>query len=122
MKIMTCIECGTDMVPDIQRRRALAAGKSSLPAHRGRGLCAKDYSVAARAEALLDYDRNTADRDSLLDDMVTLVIERGITDTTALAKAADMAKGTLTTALWRAAKAGDERAIEVRSRLPWMNR
>jgi len=120
VKIMKCVECGTEMVPDLTRRRALAAGKSSLPAHRGRGLCAKDYSVAARAEALLDYDRNTADRDSLLEDMVTLVIDRGITDTTKLAEAAGMAKGTLTTALWRAAKAGDERAITVRARLPWM--
>jgi len=120
MKIMKCVECGTEMVPDLTRRRALAAGKSSLPAHRGRGLCAKDYSVAARAEALLDYDRNTADRDSLLEDMVTLVIDRGITDTAKLAEEAGMAKGTLTTALWRAAKAGDERAIAVRARLPWM--
>jgi len=122
MKIMKCVECGTEMVPDLTRRRALAAGKSSLPAHRGRGLCAKDYSVAARAEALLDYDRNTADRDTLLDDLVQLVVERGITDTGKLAEAADMAKGTLTTALWRAAKAGDERAILVRARLPWMHR
>ena len=73
-----------------------------------------------RAGTLLDYERKTLDTESMLEDAYLLVIEHEIRDTFVLAERIGLSEEALTRGLWRAAAAGDERAIEVRSLLPWM--
>lgn len=120
MRTMICVEGGEEIVPDLTRRRRLAAGKGSPRAHRGRGLCSACYSAAVRAGTLLDYERKTLDTESMLEDAYMLVMEHEIRDTAVLAKRIGLSREALTRGLQRAAEAGDERSIEVRSHLPWM--
>lgn len=108
------------MVPDHERRRLLAAGLPSPRSHRGRGLCSTCYEIARRSGAMLDHERLTVDTDSLLEDSLTLVVGRGMRRTSALARCFGMSQDAYTTTLRRAARAGDDRAIEIRSLLPGM--
>lgn len=117
---MICVECGVGMIPDQQWRRSPPPSWAGVKCHRGRGLCSTCYSRASRAGTLLDYERKTVDRESMLDDLVIMVLNRRNRDTATLAQRIGMSKDALTVALMRAARAGDERALEVRSHLPWM--
>lgn len=108
---MTC-RCGATVVP----RRSWKAGDTSRP-HAGRGLCAACHKREARAGALIDVPRPTAERDSLLAEALILVTERDINRPIPLAEKLGMSNDALTLALRRAARAGDPRAITIRARL-----
>lgn len=116
---MTCVECGCKMIPDQQRRKLPAAERKKIRAHRGRGLCSMCFSRASKSGELLDYERLTADRDSLLEDVGILVLERGVRHSGTIAHIAGVSQDALMKMLRLAARAGDERAIQIRAALPW---
>lgn len=116
---MTCVECGCDMIPDQQRRKLPVEERRGVRAHRGRGLCSMCFSRASKAGTLLDYERITADRDSLLEDVSILVLERGVRRSGDIAETTGVSQDALMKTLRLAARAGDERAIQIRAALPW---
>jgi len=117
---MKCVECSCKIMADQARRKLPPAERAQVRSHRGRGLCSRCYSVARKAGTLLDVERTTVDRDTFLEDAHMLVIEQGFDRASTIAERLNMSKDAVTKALLRGARAGDERAIVVRSRLAWL--
>lgn len=117
---MNCIECNVEIISNKRWRKMAAEEKAAAPfaCHRGRRLCIACYDRAHKGGYLLDYERVTADSDSVLEDAIILVDERGYIYRQ-LPDAFEMTREGFSRMVKRAVYAGDERAVRLYSLNPY---
>lgn len=117
---MKCVGCSVPLIPDTQWRRLSPAEReaATFRCHRGRQLCSTCYQRAIRADALLDHEGINADADSVLEDAIILVDERGYIYRN-LPAALGIEREAFTRMVARADERGDERAHRLRVLNPY---
>ena len=115
---MNCIECGHAMMAQKQYEKATVAERAGRRRHRGRGLCSACQARARRAGTLIDYERATLAKDEFVEEVYMLVFDRGVKTFKDLGTALGMTSDGVGQGLRVAARAGNEKAALIRSRLP----
>lgn len=112
---MNCVECGEQMISDWRWRESEHAGQRR---HAGRGLCHGCRHRARRAGTIENYPRvSTAMSRQELIEEVQFLVDGGTRNLVTIAHEIGVKRDTLTLALRRAARGGDEQAIAIRNRL-----